>query len=459
VIRIGLGLIITVLLYWITGGAFLMFAVLYGLEELLFRRRMVSGLLLLSISALLPFVASMSVFLITLKQSYLHNLTFEIPVEPEIIAYSIPAFFLLTLIITSIVKPLGIPKPVQKFVRLDYVWKWTTGTLLLLSVTILLVEEYTNDIKKQVLQVNRAVSEERWTDVLQLTKHCPNETPLILSQSNLALYQTGKLLDSMFAYPQSKGAIGLLMNQTWCAAWPEEASNTAWKLGLVNESLHWAHEALEHKGPTPSILKRLGTVYMIKGENNAASHFILNLKDVPFQSNTAEHLIRLNENPTEFAQDSTCKYVQSCMLIEDVISSDKISPTELEQLSKRNPKNIMAFEYLIAYHLLNANINGIWDHLQDFNALSYTKIPRHVQEALMISAAMTPNFDLNKLKGWIDPITLEHFVAYRKILIKHKEDRGSARQELKSWFGDTFWYYLMFVKSAPSQPEKQNEYQ
>jgi hypothetical protein len=323
----------------------------------------------------------------------------------------------------------------------------------------LLANELTNDIKKHVFQVNRAVREERWTDVLELTKYCSNETPLILSQSNLALYQTGKLLDSMFAYPQSKGTLGLLMNQTWCAAWPEEASNTAWKLGLVNESLHWAHEALEHKGPTPDILKRLGMVYMMKGENNAAAHFFLNLKNVPFHDNTAEYLIRINENPTEFAQDNLCKYVQSCMLTEDVISADKISSLELEQLSKRNPKNKMAFEYLIAYHLLNANINGIWDHLPDFRALNYAKIPCHVQEALIVSAAMTPNFDLNKLKEWIDPITVEHFVAYRKILIKHKEDKSGARQELQAWFGDTYWYYLMFVKSAPRQPEKQNEYQ
>jgi hypothetical protein len=459
VIRIGLGLVITILLYWMTGGAFLMFVVLYGLEDLLFRRKIVSGLLLLLVSALLPFVASMSVFLITLKQSYLHNLTFENPIEFEIIAYSVPAVFLLTLIITSIVRLLRISKQVQKFIRLHYIWKLAIGTFILLSASIFLANESTNDIKKVVLQVNRAVREERWTDVLKLTKNCSNEAPLILSQSNLALYQTGKLLDSMFAYPQSKGTLGLLMNQTWCAAWPEEASNTAWKLGLVNESLHWAHEALEHKGPTPDILKRLGMVYMVKGENNAAAHFLLNLKNVPFQGNTAENLIRLNENPKEFAQDNMCKYVQSCMLTEDVISRDKISSLELEQLFKRNTKNKMAFEYLIAYHLLNANINGLWDHLPDFKDLNYIKIPRHVQESLIVIATMTPNFDLNKLKEWIDPITFEHFVAYRKILIKYKGDKIGARQELQAWFGDTYWYYLMFVKSAPRQPENQNEYQ
>jgi hypothetical protein len=458
-ICIGLGLVITVLLYWITGGAFLMFTVLCGLEDLLFRKKIVSGLLLLLFSALLPFVASISVFLITLKEAYLHNLTFENPIESGIIAYSLPAFFLLTLIIVLIAKLSGIRKLFKKVFGLDYFWKLVLGTLLLLGGTILLAKESTSEIKKLIFQVNRAVGEERWTDVLELTKHCSNETPLLLSQSNFALYQTGKLLDSMFAYPQSKGTLGLLMNQTWCLAWPEEASNVNWKLGLVNESQHYAHEALERKGPTPDLLKRLGKVYMLKGDHKAASHFFLNLRNVPFQGNTAENLIRLNENPTEFAQDSACKYIQLCLPVDDLVTDEKISTSKLDLLLRRNPKNKMAFEYMIAYHLLNANIKGIWDHLPDFKALNYTKIPRHVQEALILIATMTPNFDLNILKGWIDPITFDHFAAYRQILAKYKGDKNGARYELQSQFGDTYWYYLMFVKPGSIQPESQHEYQ
>jgi hypothetical protein len=124
VIRIGLGLVITVLLYWITGGAFFIFAVLYGLEDILFRRKIVSGFLFLSTSALLPFAASMSVFLVTLKQAYLHNLTFENPIELKIIAYSLPAFFLLSLIIASIAKLPVIRKLFQKLFRFSYVWNY-----------------------------------------------------------------------------------------------------------------------------------------------------------------------------------------------------------------------------------------------------------------------------------------------------------------------------------------------
>jgi hypothetical protein len=459
VIRIGLGLVITVLLYWITGGAFLMFAVLYGLEDLLFRRKIVSGLLFLLISALLPFVVSMSVFLITLKQAYLHNLTFENPIELWIIAYSLPAFFLLTLIIASIAKLSGIQKPFQKFVRLAYVWKWAVGTLLLLSGTILLAKESTSDVKKLILQVNRAVSEEHWTDVLESTQHCSNETPLLLCQTNLALFQTNRLLDSMFAYPQSKGTVGILMNRKWCNVWPKEASNVWWRLGFVNESLHWSHEALELEGPTPGVLKQLGMVYMVKGENEAAKRFLLNLKDVPFHGKLAEDLIRLNMNPSEIALSSTFKYIRSYMPAEDLITLGEPLSRELELLLKRNPKNKMTFEYLIAYYLLSGNLKEILDHLSDFNAFAYFQLPRHVQEALALIAVLTPNFDQDQLKKWIHPLNYERLAEYRQILIKHKGDKNGARQELQMQFGDTYWYYLMFVKPASQQSESQYEYQ
>jgi hypothetical protein len=404
-------------------------------------------------------VASISVFLITLKQAYLHNLTFENPIESWIIAYSIPTFFLLTLIIASIAKISGIGKLFQKFARLAYVLKWVAGTLLLVSGTILLAKESTSDIKKLVLEVNRAVREERWKDVLELTQHNSNETPLLSCQTNLALFQTNMLLDNMFAYPQSKGTVGLLMNQTWCLAWPEEASNVNWKLGLVNESQHYAHEALERRGPTADLLKRLGMVYMLKGDYKAARRFFLNLKDVPFQGKTAEYLLRLNENPGELTNDLDCKYIQSVMSHEDLISRGKASSPKFELLLKRNQNNKMAFEYMIADLLLTGNLNELLDHLSDFNSLGYSQLPRHVQEAVIFIASMDPNFGSDQLQKWVQLSNFKRFLEYRQILMSHKGERNSAMQDLKYRYADTYWYYFMFVKPATRPSENQNEFQ
>jgi hypothetical protein len=460
VIRSVLGLTVSIFLYWITGGAFLTFTILCGLEDLFFRKRFASGFLFLLISAVLPLGASEYVFLVTLTHSYFHNLSFENPLELSITGYALQAFFLLVILIMPLVKFYRIRKSFQKISKYAYVWKWTAGTIILLGGTILLAEESTNEIKRLVFKNNRAVSENRWTDVLESARHCSNITPVVSCQTNLALFETGRLLDSMFTYPQTNGSIELFMNDTWCYVLPEETSNLYWKLGSVNRSLHWAHEALECKGPTPDILKRLGMAYMVKRENEAAKPFFLKLRNVPFQRKTADELIRLNENPAELAQDSICTYIRSCMLNEDIISNEKPSILELELLSKRNPKNKMAFEYLIASFLLNGNSNEIWKRYSDLDTITSSEIPRHVQEAMMMNAVLTPKFDLSLLKKMVVPLIYNRFVDYQQILYKYKNSKyQGAKQELKIRFGDTYWYYLMFTKPTLQQSDRYNEYQ
>ncbi len=309
-IRSIFGLTASLFLYWITGGAFLTFTFLCGLDDIFFRKRFASGSLFLLLSAVLPFAASEYFFLITLKYSYFHNLSFENPLELSFTGYALPAFFLFVIFIMPLEKFFRIRKPFKKFTTFPYLWKLTAGTILLLGGTILLTEESTNETKRLVFQNDRAISENRWTDVLTSVRHCSNITPVVSCQTNLALFETGRLLDSMFTYPQTDGSIELFLNETWCYVLPEETSDMYWKLGSVNRSLHWAHEALECKGPTPDILKRLGMAYMVKGENETAKPFFLKLKSVPFQGKSADELIRLSLPGTAVA----CTFDRACSM-------------------------------------------------------------------------------------------------------------------------------------------------
>jgi hypothetical protein len=198
---------------------------------------------------------------------------------------------------------------------------------------------------------------------------------------------------------------------------------------------------------------------MVKGENDAAKLFFLNLKNVPFLEKTSDDLILLNENPSKLAQDSAAKYIQSCMPVEDLVASGKLTSIELELLLKRNPKNKMAFEYLIASYLLNGNLNGIVNHFPDFRAFAYSRVPRHVQEALLILATMNPDVDQNQLKNLVQLVTFQRFSDYQQVLHKYDENIASAKRELQIQFGDTYWYYLMYVRPEARQLENQNEFQ
>jgi hypothetical protein len=458
-VRAALGLVISVLLYWTTGGAFLTFAVLCGLCEISSGKRPAGGLLLLLISAVLPMLASRSVFLVAPGQAYLHNLAFENPVGFRIAAYGLHAFYPLAWAAVLLRGISGIRQPFQKIFSIGCVWKLAAGSLLLFCGTFPPAQKSLGDPMHFVYRINRFSREGNWQDILATMQNSTLTNPLLSCQTNLALYQSDMLLDRMFAYPQTEGTVGLLLNNQWCLAWPEEASDLYLKLGLVGESQHWAHEAFEIKGATSRLLKRLGTIYMLKGEFDAADRFFRTLKNVPFEGGTADNLLACNGSPTALEKNAGFMYVRSCMPVEDFISLGKPSPRELVFLLKRNPKNKMAFEYLIACHLLNGDLKEVWNRIPDFGAFTYFQIPRHVQEAMILNAMFIPHFDPNQLKKWIQPIVFKRFMEYRSILRRHQDRPDDAKQDLHAGFSDTYWYYLMFIKPASGQSENPNEYQ
>jgi hypothetical protein len=459
------GIIALVLLFWITGGAFLICGVLFGFNELIVKKRYKTGLFILVFLSLLPYVASSSVFLVTLKRAYLHNLISENPDKFLSIGYIILIFYLLVPFIVSLAKIDIVQKSSKKisqFIRLKKLnirWRCALGTLLIICGTILLTEKTYDKNLRLDLEISQFTREGRWDDVLYTARQCTVANPLLFHQINLALFQSGFLLDKIFSFPQLFGPFGLIMDFNWRSYSPVKTSDVYWKLGLINESLHWAHEALELKGPTPEILKRLGMAYMIKGDHAAAKRFFLNLKNVPFYEKNADDLIRLNDTPSKLAQDSDAKYIRSYMLSEDFIHLNTFSSNELELLLKRNPNNKMAFEYLIAYYLLTGNLNGIVNYFPAFGFFKYSQIPRYVQEALLIIASLDSNFDQNQLNSLVQPITRHLFLNYQQILKKYNGNISGAKPELQTQFADTYWYYLMYVRPEARQSEKQNEFQ
>jgi hypothetical protein len=458
VFRAIFGFTVSVLLYWITGGSFLVFIILCGVSDLFFRKQLANGFLLFIVLPFLPFVATATIFLVPLKEAYLHNLIFEIITNLWINAYILPAFFLITLIIISLTKIPLLQKLLKKITRFAYAWKISAGTLLLIGGTILLRQESYNRTAKILLQINRDVKESHWVSVLELVPRWPTINPLFVFQTNLAFYKSGILLDRMFALPQSLGTVGLLMNFDMCSACPEQTSNLYWMLGLISESQHWAHEAYEQKGPTPALLKRLGMIYMLKGDYEAAKKYFLNLENIPFQEKAAEDLLRLNENPSVLSQDPEVNYIRSLMPMNNIALTGNPSLLQLEILLNRNPKNKMAFEYMIAYHLLAGNLLKLMNYIPDLKTLGYTKLPIHVQEAMLVVASQTPSFDKNMLYSMVSRNTYERFVAYQKILQKYQRNMSSARQELQNQFGDTYWYYLMYIRPGSRPSEEQHEY-
>ena len=198
---------------------------------------------------------------------------------------------------------------------------------------------------------------------------------------------------------------------------------------------------------------------MIKGDHEAAKKFLMNLKNVPFHGDEATYLLRINEQPAEFAKDSLCQHILSCNPTSNLMTIFKTPSDQLELLLKRNPNNKMAFEYLVTYYLMEGNLAGFVSHFPEGRVFNYPGIPRIMQEAFLVIASMRSNFDQNRLQSVVEPNTYQRFAAYQQILQSHQGNMSNAKRELQSRFGDTYWFYLMFERSQSLQQEGHNEFQ
>jgi len=462
VLHIISSVMMSIILYWATGGAFFLFSILLAFHILFSKRQYIYGLLFLIFAIATPYILAKTIFLVTLRTAYLNNLSIESTNELAYLKYLLIIFYPIIAVIAYFVYPnrsKGILSKLR-FGKIPFIAKWVTGTLLIIGVSFYLIKNTYNENLWTTLRINKCAHERKWNELLEISSSTQVLNLLTTFQTNFALFQSGKLLDRLFAYPQNYGTKGLLMDFDWSSSWPEQVSDIYWELGLINESLHWAHEALEKKGPGPKILERLGTIYLLKGQNEAARKFLLNLMDVPFHRQTAQRLLRLTDYPEELQKDSTLRTTLMNMPIKRSILTGKSVAEKMEILLERNAKNRMAFEYLIAYHLLNGNFRKIVEYINEFRTLGYTHIPRHVEEALIVAGVVDKKLDRRAIEIMTTPKTFKQFLQYQHILQEYKQDLNSARYKLNRQFGDTYWYYLMYTgRTLRQAAEKQHEYQ
>ena len=110
----------------------------------------------------------------------------------------------------------------------------------------------------------------------------------------------------------------------------------------------------------------------------------------------------------------------------------------------------MAFEFLVAGHLLKHNIGAVVPLLPDFEKHGFDKFPKAVEEALMIYVARTndPNHVLRNYS--ISSGTVERFKDFNSLA--SSVESKAERKKVLSKYKDTYWYYILF--SSPYARKK-----
>lgn len=331
-----------------------------------------------------------------------------------------------------------------------------------------------------VRRINKMAKQERWEQALREARNlAPDEFPYRTQHIvTRALYETRRLPDEMFSFPQHRAgyllALGVASRKLATpvplpvfsgsdALAGVDLSDSRYvrlrlyyfvalgdlnlQLGFVNGAEHEAYEALEGLGEHPLILKRLALANIAKGQTEAAKVILRAMRSYLYYGDYAEEALRRLEADPSWSGDPQMDRIRSVMLIKTDLPTSFMFG--FDQLLRRNPRNRMAFEYLMAFHLLNLTLEDFVDQLHHLDQLGYQEVPRHYQEAIVLYENLSgEKVDLRGRE--VSPETRQRYQDFYRTFEMQPRLNGRPRalKAIRDSFGDTYFYY--FVRHAES---------
>ena len=249
------------------------------------------------------------------------------------------------------------------------------------------------------LKIHCSATHHQWQDVLDEAggHHLKTFPAQTLRHINRALFETGRLADSMFAYPQSMWSLfASPVHLDQSAAEPE----TLMRLGMVNKAEHAAMEVIEAWGPRPTLLRTLARIFIVKGQVDAAKVFLHRLtSDIHYGGEAEAVLAVLAVDPT-LSSDPDIRHIRSVMWAEDIFDPG-FQESLITLLEQGDRPDRMVFEYLMGAYLLHPPRAGgshemawCFDSMvrllaEHAHSMSYQVLPKHYAEAVVLQEALT----------------------------------------------------------------------
>jgi hypothetical protein len=293
---------------------------------------------------------------------------------------------------------------------------------------------------RRCLHVDYLAGEERWEDVLKeaRTIGVGEYSPIVSADVTLALLHTGRLTEEMFRYPQIYPLLTLIPNDRVLA----RVSDLYLQAGCANAAE--AVAGLLHHSP---LVRRVAWARMVKGRISAGRACLDALVDDPFEGPWARRrLAQLDADPN-LDKDPEVRLLRTMAMKEDrllmIYGDDSLGRTEIANALRDNPKNHAAFELLLAMDLRSRNLDTIPAMLSGLGAASYDHIPRHMEEAMLVYARLAGKMPGGS--GWsVRPQTAERWKAFQRLVGDPPSGDAEVRRAAKELFGDTYFCYFYY---------------
>ena len=460
-VRFVAGPILVTAIYFIAGGNALLLLLMilifeltctrYMKKEILSTKKRSKYLYILLLSAwsvLLPWLAWRMVYTVSIREAYfaLTPAGFASPTIANIALWlSFPLLNITWMLVTTKMNQWNFSS-----------WKILVSNCLLVAFMTSCGALSGYDRRAEILiRMTSDLQDGNYKSVMALGKKYPANNPLACYLTNIALAESGQLPSRMFHYRQT-GVAGLFLDQHLFYSTLWYLGEVYYHLGMIPEAEHCAFEALvsNTKEPNVQTVRRLATTNIIRRDSATADKYLRYLD----YSLIYRKWAKLQRTNLDMAMSDSSFQVQGAPTpchSEDFFIDYQKPDQSLLMLLQANPNNRMAFEYLMAYYMLQKDIEQVkWCMDSFFENFDYQGIPVHYEEALVIYPNMV-RADSDFFRRY--PVSKSTRERFGRFVQTYEAAQGnkSKSEQLEKQFGNTYWYYLNFVN--PSTLQKKDE--
>jgi len=283
---------------------------------------------------------------------------------------------------------------------------------------------------------------QQWDKIISHAERSYPKNYLSLAMFNLALAKTGQLGDKLFRYDQH-GVDGLFLGFAHEYITPLMGNEIFYHLGLINASQQYVFESMEvmpKSGRSVRSVKRLAETNLINGQYRVAEKYLKLLERTLFYRKWARDTKKYLNNEDLINQHPDYGEKRKLLVSKDFFFHAEDIENILYLILRDNPRNKLAFEYLMAIYLLNKDLQKFIDCLPMMEDLNYSEIPVSYQEAIMYYISMINSDPLTGSRLKISDSVKSRMQSYADIYTKNPD----ARDLLRQYFGGTYWYYLHY---------------
>lgn len=461
-ISLALFIFMTVLLFYLAGGASVLFIAMIVLYRLFIQRRVLISGIYLVIGLATVWAVGVEFFGLEPRRAYLIFLLFH-PLIKQTTDKMLPLYFNLCLILVVVFagffnkvltsQYLGKKKKIEKkgnpdldksggnFQSSRSTRPAETAILILISVTIALFSfksEKKNKCRTMYLEQHKM-----WAELTEHISQLPADQYDLATNhcANKALYYLGRLGEEMFSYSQKKHSLMLLPTKN---IYPFQllSSKILMELGSVNIAEKQSYEFLENTGDYHYILKQLGIINMVKQQPETASVYLTILSKDLIHSKEGKALLNALSKDGG-AGISEVRRLRAIMPTQQQVLGTNIIESVLLKLLEKDRRNKMAFEYLMAYYLLGKQLDKFVNNLWRLDNFEYANIPRNYEEAILLYTEMTKKkVELHGRK--IRNQRRIPYIQFSRTIKRYRQNKNSAMKALSADFRDNYMFYYYF---------------